>query len=1240
MRCLQVKFVYMTNIDRRYAMMKRACRELKDEGRLISSCLTLAVSKTEEWNDSWRKELRDADAVLVRWMGGAVQEDFGRKCVQFLKALGIPYFINGNLLPDDSGRGLDPSLVRELLLYAQYGGMDNYRNFWLYLQKAWTGGSEEVTPPTRLPWTGIYYPSMKESFMDDVDEFRRKFWKPGRPALGLLFYRDEWIWKDLDYQKVFVEEAEKAGCNVLPVFTNGSPDKSLGAPSFADVIRKYFKRGEENIVDLVVSALKFSFTTSGGVTREEMESFGLPILQAYTLTTPEEKWRKSPEGMTAQEVSISIANPELDGVIHTIPIAGKETGEDGNVFHKSMKERIRLLVKKAGNMTRLCRLPNEEKKIAVIFHNYPPKNSSIGSAYGLDSMESIRLLLLRLKKEGYTVSSIPESADELARQMTSYGTNDISCLTEDVIRGYQRLSGETYRQQFEKFSPKVQEQMEKDWGEAPGQVMREGKDILVPGIENGNIFITVQPARGFGEDPEKTYHDAFLPPTHQYLAFYQWLRDVWKADAVIHVGTHGNLEWLPGKGAGLDEDSYPELALKDLPNVYIYHMTILGEGTQAKRRSAACLISHMPAPLADSGTYDDLAELERNLDEYAHFKVSGNGQENAVKDLILSKSRELDLDKDVPYEEGMNFDTYAGNLHSYIETIRDTSIHVGLHTLGIQPEGEILTDTIAELLRLPQGDIPALSDLWAEKYGTTPEEMKKKAGEILCGNRTGGELLALVQKETRNLVSSLQKKNFSGEGIEEILRSEEVKQAPDEWKEKLKTLLQFICTDVKDRLDRTREEQDHLIDALSGRFVRAGLSGSPNSTGISILPAGINFYSLDPRTLPTKAAWKLGQRLGEEVISHYIAEEGKYPENIGMIFWAGANMRSHGQCIAEYLWFMGIRPVWETGSGRVVNLVPIPLSELKRPRIDVMGRISGLFRDMVPQAASLMDKAVKLAAGLDEKDEDNFIRKHVKEDAAGLMKEKSMNQEEAWRAAAYRIFGNAPGTYGAGVSNLLEAKNWESLEDLANVYVTWGGNAYGDGYISFQPDLFRKRISQTQITIKNEDNHETSMFSSDDYNAYHGGMIAAVRQLSGKTPHSYAGDSTDRAHPVVATVQETARRVFRAESVNPKFIEGMMKHGYKGAMDLAKRTSISYQWDATSKVMDDWMYEEIAKKYVFDQKVAGWMTKVNPWARERIIETLLEADRRKLWNAKKETKDKLTDLYLEIEGEIEAAGDE
>lgn len=1218
------KIIYMTNIDRRYFMMRRALDELIADGEMPASSQVVKTEDGSVWSASWEEKLRGSALVMIRFMGNTIRTKFWTACMHFLSREGIPYYIDAaGSAEEECIERVAAKDIEAMKAYSFYGGLTNYKNLWLYARSLFDQGMPDAEPPSPICWAGIYHPGMEKNFMTDLTSYEKTFLREGRPTLGLLFYRDEWIWDDLHYQKAFIEEAERQGLNAIAVFTNGLPDPKLGMPTIREVFEKYFMKEGKPLVDVIVNVMKFSFTTSGSISIKALEEMGVPVLEAYSLIAPKEEWEASPEGMNAMEISISVTMPEFDGIIHGMPIAAKHVKEDGEVEYLPIPERMRAMVSRAGAWARLHRKPNAEKKIAIIFHNYPPKNSNIGSAYGLDSIESVRRLLGFMKDAGYQVDFIPEDTEAFMKRLTAQATNDRSMLTEEQEAACQKVPKKLYCDLFAAFPEETQRQMEKDWGKAPGRVMTtESGEILVPGLMDGHIFLTVQAPRGYGFDASKIYHDPFIAPTHQYLAYYQWIRDVWGADAVLHVGTHGNLEWLPGKSAGMDRGSYPDLALGSLPNIYPYHMTITGEGIQAKRRGGACLVDHLPAPMEEAGTYEELAELEQAMDEYAHFEKSEPETAKRLVPRIRELAEKASLDGEVPYTEA-DLAGYLSRLHCYIEDLKNSECHVGLHILGEMPKGETLIHEILALLRLPNGDIPSICELLAEEEGTSVDTLLGQAQTLYPNGLTGGEWMARLQKKAEGLVRKLAELHFDKEKAKALGTERE------------QPLLRFVCEEVYPRLAETKKEMEHTLRGLSARYIVPGISGSPHAGGVSLLPAGVNFYGIDPRRLPTRTAWEVGKELGDQVISQYIESEGRYPESVGMVFWSGANMRSHGQCIAEFLYLMGIRPIWEPGSLYVKRLEPIPLSELKRPRIDVTARISGLFRDTMPAVVSLMDRAVLLAASLTENDEDNYVRKHISEDSR-IMEEKGSPKEEAWREAAYRIFGDAPGTYGAGVAALLEEKNWDSLDDLANVFIRWGGHAYGSkSNGDYKPELFRERLAHMEVTIKNEDNHETNMMSSDDYNAYHGGLIAAVRSCSGKKPHAYEGDSSDRSRIKVRTVEAAAKRIFRTETVNPKFIEGLMQHGYKGAADLSNRVVVSFQWDATSDVMEDWMYEKLSAAYALDPKVQDWMKRVNPWALSRITETLLEAARRGLWQAKEETVDALEKLYLEVEGEIE-----
>ncbi len=1232
----------MTNVIRRMGIMQQTLERAQHEQMLSLTCGCKWITNDTVWDEAWKQELTHTDIVILKWMGAGLDTPFLKTLLQNLKRNRCRYYIDaaGSSEPE-LYEGFSLEEVESIRQYSKFGGDWNYYHLWLYLNDLAEGRKSEVEKPNPIHWTGIFHPDAKDIYTS-LESYSDDFIKPDRPTVGMLFYRDEWVWGDLEYQSAMVRALEAQGVNAICVFTNGMPDTNAGMPSIPQVIEQFFcdKATGMPIIDALINVMKFSLSGSGAITIDKLKQYNIPILQAYSIMTEYEEWVNSFEGMNAMEVSISVSLPEFDGIVHGVPIASKKVLDNGDVRYLPIMDRVERMASKAKKWAVLHRKQNSEKKIAIIFHNYPPRNSNIGSAIGLDTIESVRRIIKQMQERGYKVGNVPEDTKEFIRILTSNATNDRTMLTEKQIVEVNKLSGKEYKDFFDTMPESIQAQLTKDWGEAPGAVMEYDGNLLVPGTMNGNVFITVQPPRGFGEDPSKIYHDPYCAPTHQYLAFYRWIRDVWQADAVAHIGTHGNLEWLPGKNAGLSNACYPDLSIGDLPNIYPYNITITGEGIQAKRRGAACLIEHLPAPQAQAGVYDELEELEKLMDEYIHFETTQPENLDKLADMVREKAVAAELDDEVPFDEGQPFKEYVAALHNYISDLKNMEVHTGLHIMGEAPKEEQLIEYLWLLLRLDNGEIPSLTQAIASMYGFDYYELLQNSSQIYKPlNITYAGLIDKITEQCHELVRVLYDHDFPQDGWNLVQQLPWVAACKAELQDDLQKVCEYTCQKVYPNLQLTSQEITNMMRGFDAEYVEPGPSGAPSSGGADLLPTGRNFFGVDPRTLPTLAAWEIGKALGDQVIERFIEEEGHYPENIGIVLWSGANMRSHGQCVAEFLYLMGIKPKYQSGSLRVNGLEVIPLDELKRPRIDVTARISGLFRDSMPSIMNLLDKAVLLAADQDEDLDMNFVRKHIQEDSAELQEQEGMTKEEAWREAAYRIFGDQEGTYGAGVAALLEAKNWETIDDIADVYVRWGAHAYGGKTRGkFIPNQFRKRMGSLDITIKNEDNHETNMLSSDDYNAYHGGMIAAVRSIKGTGPRSYCGDSTDRTRVTMHSVQEEAKRVFRSEAINPKFIEGMMKHGYKGAADMANMIAHSYQWDATSAVMEDWMYEKYAEKYAFDKKVQDWMRDVNPWALQRMTEVLLEAEERGLWNAKPQTKEELEKLYLDMEGELEERG--
>jgi cobaltochelatase CobN len=1234
------RILFLTNMEQQQVAMNDAVASLVADKLLHEQVMAKFLTDAEPWGETWGNSLRNSDMVLFSWMGTGLNSKFLRQASDYMQKHKIRHlFLVADPGDDVLDYGLNQKEKQTIQQYISYNGAENYRNLWLWMCRQFLHRECTFDLPRQLPWDGIYHPKAQEPFTDIV-AYRQQYCLADRPTIALIFSREDWVWGKLNCVDVVIEEIEQQGCNALAVFCSRG-NAETGTPGLTEAFAKYFYENGHAAIDAVINTFVFSLTVSRFLELRTLMELGTPVLQAYNLYNSHAWWRDGFAGMGASEISYGIAMPEFDGIIHSVPMSTREEMADGSHEKAPMPERIDMLVRKAGKWARLRHKPNRDKKVAIVFHNYPPTNSNIGSASCLDSPESVRLLLAEMLQQGYAVDHLPENSQIFIEELIAHATNDRRFITEKQIKEADgKLTKKQYGELFVGLPDATQEQLTRDWGEAPGQVFNYDDALLVPGMLNGNVFITVQPPRGFGEDPGKIYHSPDCAPTHHYIGFYAWLRDVWQADAVIHVGTHGSLEWLPGKGVAMSNGCYPEVALGDMPNIYPYWITCVGEGIQAKRRSAACLISYLSSPMSVSGTYEELAELEKLLEEYCHFKQDeANTPMDQIEEMIRAKAKEANMNEDVPETE--SFAEYVGNLHVYITDIKNMQMKIGLHTLGCPPEGEHLTEYLLALTKVNNGDVPSLTQTIAGMFGFDYYELLEHSGNLLPDrSKTYGMLIDEIREKCTEVIYLLTESNF------DLSQAESVFSLP--WTDRLKGALReqflqvsrYICAQIAPSLLKTTQEMTNLVAALSGAYVEPGPSGAPTSGGADLLPTGRNFYSIDPQCLPTPVAWEIGKQMADDVITRFIAEEGYYPESVGIILWATSNLRNHGQCVAEFLYMMGLQPVWQKGSLRVVDIEVIPLSELKRPRVDVTGRISGLFRDSMPCSVTWMDKAVNMVAALDESLEQNYIRKHILEESQELEAE-GMTPADAWRQASYRIFGDPPGAHGAGVGALLEAKNWESIDDIGKVYVRWGGHAYGAGSEgTYMPERFSKRMGSLDITLQNVDHRESSMLSGDDYNSYRGGMVAAVRSIKGEMPRNYVSDSSDRSKVMIRSLDEELKRWFRGEAVNPKYIEGMKKHGYKGAGDMATYVAVSYQWDATSDTMEDWMYEKFAEKYAFDPATQEWMRDVNPWALHRISETLLEAEQRGLWNAKPETKAELQKLYLEIEGELEGRSDD
>jgi cobaltochelatase CobN len=580
---------------------------------------------------------------------------------------------------------------------------------------------------------------------------------------------------------------------------------------------------------------------------------------------------------------------------------------------------------------------------------------------------------------------------------------------------------------------------------------------------------------------------------------------------------------------------------------------------------------------------------------------------------------------------------FIETLHDYLGEISDTTIADGLHTLGRPPENAQLIRTLVQIMRLANGSVPSLREAVLRALGYDPEQVFNSRGRpVIAGAvETGGQVLEKARQLCVDMVGDLMNSGKEADAAVEAQRQHLGKAHPA-----VTEALEFVRNDLAPRLQQTENERIACLGALDGRFVPPGPSGAPSRGQAHILPTGRNFYSVDPQKIPTPAAWEVGRKLGDALMARYLDEHGSYPDSVGLILWASPTMRSKGDDVAEILYLLGVRPVWQKGSGNVRGVEIIPAAELGRPRIDVSPRISGIFRDAFPLLVDLIDQAVQMVAALAEAPETNFIRRHVTLDLAELAGQ-GLEGTDAFRQATYRIFGSAPGSYGAGVAQLVESKAWETVDDLGNMYIQCSSYAYGkNSFGESSEKSFRKALSRMSVTVKNEDTREKDMMSCTDFYNYHGGLITAVHAVTGSRPFSLAGDSADPDRAAVRTTSEEARHIFRARLLNPKWLEGLKRHGFKGAGDISKAMDIILGWDATAGVVDDWMYQRFARKVALDADMQEWMKQVNPYALQNILNKLLEAVQRGMWRTDAETLDALRNAYLDAEGEIEAATDE
>ena len=1117
-----------------------------------------------------------ARLAVVRLLGGASYWRYGveriaARCRERGIALAV---LPGDDRPDPELAALctlPAAACRRLWLYCVHGGAGNFRNFLRYAAHL-IGEPAEWEEPAPLARAGAY----------------RAAGAGNGPRAALVFYRALFQAGHLAPVDALAAALGARGLDVLAVWV-----ASLRDPAAADALAALLA---ESPPDVIVNATGFAVSRPGAPRENApFDGAAAPVLQAVFAGGTEAAWRAGTHGLSARDIAMNVALPEVDGRILTRAVSFKAEArwdartECSIVGAAPAADRVEFTAALAAAWTRLRRAPAGGRRIAFVLANYPANDGRVGNGVGLDTPAGLWNALRALRARGYAVADLPENGAALVRRAIAG-------------RRAARYPLERYRAFWTTLPRAVRDAVTERWGAPEDDPAADGGAFHLAIVRYGAAAVGVQPSRGYDIDPARSYHDPDLVPPHGYLAFYAWLREEFHAHAIVHFGKHGNLEWLPGKSLALSRECFPEAALGAVPHVYPFIVNDPGEGSQAKRRAAAVIVDHLTPPMTRAESYGPLAELEQLVDEYYEAAGVDPRRLKLLRGEILDLTRRMGLDRDCGIAPDAAPEEALARLDNHLCELKEMQIRDGLHVFGASPEGARRTDLLAALARLPRGAGESLpraiaADLGLGEFdpldcdmagawrGPRPAALAAASGDRW---RSNGDTVERVELLARSLIEG--RAAAPGPAAAAVL---------DE-----------IATRLGPAVDACGEaEIAGLLAGLDGRFVAPGPSGAPTRGRPEVLPTGRNFYSVDTRAVPTPAAWRLGWRSADMLLARHRQEHGRWPAALAISAWGTANMRTGGDDIAQALALLGARPTWDAASRRVTGFEILPAETLGRPRVDVMFRVSGFFRDAFPAQIDLLDSAVRAVAALDEPEAVNPLAARVRAAAAG-----AEDAQAAAREASYRVFGSKPGAYGAGLQAPIDAKGWETDADLARAYLAWGGYAYGAGAEGAAAHgLFADRLRAVEGIVQNQDNREHDLLDSDDYYQFEGGMAAAARYLSGRAPAMWHNDHSRPERPRIRSLREEIGRVVRARVVNPKWIAGVMRHGYKGAFEIAATVDYLFAFAATARAVSNEHFDAVYEAYVEDEAVRAFMRGANPQAARDTAARLLEAQRRGLW---------------------------
>ncbi|MDT9192693.1 MAG: magnesium chelatase subunit H [Limnospira sp. PMC 1286.21] len=1143
--------------------------------------------------------------------------------------------------------------ARNFMLSFQYwlgGSPENLENFLLMLAEKYVFKGQEklhFAEPVTYPDMGIWHPLAPKMF-EDVNDYLS--WYNGRedipedtkdplaPCVGLVLQRTHLVTGDDAHYVAMVQELEAMGARVVAVFAGGLDFSKPVDTYFWDTPPKGIPA--QPLVDIVVSLTGFALV--GGPARQDhpkaidsLKRLNRPYMVALPLVfQTTEEWEESELGLHPIQVALQIAIPELDGAIEPIIVSGRD-GATGKAI--ALQDRIEAICQRALKWANLRKKPKLDKKVAITIFSFPPDKGNVGTAAYLDVFGSIYEVMKALKNNGYDIPEIPESPGALMQQVIHDATAQYQ--SPELNIAY-KMSVE----QYERLTP-YSERLHENWGPPPGHLNTDGENLLVYGKSFGNLFIGVQPTFGYEGDPMRLLFSRSASPHHGFAAYYTYLEQVWGADAVLHFGTHGSLEFMPGKQMGMSGECYPDNLIGTIPNLYYYAANNPSEATIAKRRSYAETISYLTPAAENAGLYKGLQELNELIGSYQTLKDSGRGVQ--IVSTIIEKSRMVNLDQDIalPEQDPAELsqeerDHVVGRVYQKLMEIESRLLPCGLHVIGKPPSAEEAIATLVNIASLDREEegILSLPRIIANSINRDIEELYRNSDQGILAdvdqlqhitNATRAAIAALVQEQTdaEGRVSKISQLNFFNMGKKEpwlqALHDLGYTQIDPEPMKPLFEYLEFclkqVCAD---------NELGALLRALEGEYILPGPGGDPIRNP-DVLPTGKNMHALDPQSIPTVAAVKSAQIVVDRLLERQKMENGgQYPETIAVVLWGTDNIKTYGESLAQVMWMVGAKPVPDA-LGRVNKLELIPLEELGRPRIDVVINCSGVFRDLFINQMNLLDKAVKMAAEADEPLEMNFVRKHALQQAAEL----GINI----RQAATRVFSNASGSYAANVNLAVENSTWESEAELQEMYLnrkSFAFNSDNPGMMDDNRQIFEASLKTADATFQNLDSSEISLTDVSHYFDSDPTKTIASLRKDGKKPASYIADTTT-ANAQVRTLSETVRLDARTKMLNPKWYEGMLSHGYEGVRELSKRLVNTMGWSATAGAVDNWVYEETNETFIKDEAMQQRLMNLNPHSFRKMVTTLLEVNGRGYWETSEENLDRLRELYQEVEDRIE-----